>query len=110
MQIIRNERAINNYFLNAEREYREAKKEYLNAEKEYREAKELSERYENKDKAFKNNTPTFEQCETLRVLISKEEERKEEATVDIEEITRKIKATEKEIRATEKDIKELLET
>jgi hypothetical protein len=43
------------------------------AEKEYREAKELSERYENEDRAFKDNAPTLEHCETLRALISTEE-------------------------------------
>jgi uncharacterized membrane-anchored protein YhcB (DUF1043 family) len=70
VQRIRHERERNNHFLNAE-------KEYLNAEKGYREAKELSERYENEDRAFKDNEPTLEHCETLRALISTEEKGKE---------------------------------
>lgn len=89
MQRIRNERARNNHFLNAEREHREA-------EKEYREAKELSERYENEDRAFKDNAPTLEQCETLRALISKGRERRETITAGIE--------------ATKEEIKKLLKT
>lgn len=100
VQRIRHERERNNHFLNAEREYRETKEQY-------REAQELSERYENEDRAFKDNAPTLEQCETLRTLISKGKERRErateKATIDIEEITGKIEAT-------EKDIKELLKT
>lgn len=88
VQRIRNERARNNYFLNVE-------KEYLNAEKGYRDAKKLSERYENEDRAFKDNEPTFEHCETLRTLIIKGRER---ATIEIEEITAGIGATKEEIK------------
>ena len=89
VQRIRNERARNNHFLNAEREYQETKEQY-------REAQELSERYENKDREVRDNAPTFEQCETLRALISKGRGRRETITGKIE--------------ATEKDIEKLLKT
>jgi hypothetical protein len=79
VQRIRHERARNNYL--------------VNAEKEYREAKELSERYENKDKAFKDNTPILEHCETLRTLTIKDKEGEETATetatIDIKGIKEK---------------------
>jgi capsule polysaccharide export protein KpsE/RkpR len=103
VQIIRNERAINNHFLNAE-------KEYLNAEKEYKEAKKLSPHYENKYREFKDNEPTLEHCETLRALIIKEEKEIRATEKEIRATEKEIRATEKEIKATKEEIRKLLKT